>query len=102
MARWKARVEFLLRVIELLFLSLAVETLRQNVSKLAAFRRGRSLGAKISGEGVVPGQYFFGFYKIRHILLSDSVNCTVLCAVVLTQYQRVQTDRRTDGRTESP
>jgi len=36
---------------------------------------------------------FFGFYKTRQILLSDSVNCTVLRAVVLTQYQRVP-----DGR----
>jgi len=30
-------------------------------------------------------------------LLSDSANCTVLHAVVLTQYRRV-TDRQTDGR----
>jgi len=45
---------------------------------------------------VVPGEYFFGFYKTRHILLSESANCTVLRAVVLTQYRRV-TDRRTDG-----
>jgi len=35
--------------------------------------------------------------KTRHILLYDSANCTVLRAVVLTQYRRV-TDRRTDGR----
>jgi len=45
----------------------------------------------------------FGFYKTRHILLSDSANCTVLRAVVLTQYRRVtdeKTDRRTVGRTE--
>jgi len=28
------------------------------VAKLAALRRGRSLGAKISGEGVVLGEYF--------------------------------------------
>jgi len=63
---------------------------------------GRSLGAKISGEGVVPGEYFF-FYKTRHILLSNSANCTVLPAVVLTQYRRVmdrRTDRQTDRRTE--
>jgi len=42
---------------------------------------------------------FFGFYKTRHILLSDSANCTVLRVVVLTQYRRVtdgQTDRQTD------
>ena len=71
MARWKAFAEFLLSVIELLFLSLT---------------------------GI-----FFGFYKTRHILLSNDANCTVLRAVVLTQYRRVtdgQTDRRTDRRTE--
>jgi len=32
-------------------------------------------------------------------VLSDSANCTVLRAVVLTQYRRV-TDRRTDGQTD--
>ena len=55
MARWKARVESLLSVIVLLFLRLAVEELHGKMSKLAAFRRGRSPGAKISGEGVIPG-----------------------------------------------
>jgi len=38
-------------------------------------------------------------YKTRHILLSNGANCTVLRAVVLTQYRRV-TDRRTDRRTD--
>ena len=66
------------------------------MSKLAAFRRGRSLGAKISGERGRPWGIFFGFYKTRHILLSDSAYCTVLRAVVLTQYRRV-TDGQTDG-----
>ena len=33
------------------------------------------------------------------ILLSDSANCTVLRAVVLTQYRRV-TDGETDGQTD--
>ena len=97
MARWKARVEFLLSVIELLFLSLTVEALQGKMCQNSLPSGvGRSLGAKISGEGVVPGD-FFGFYKTRHILLSDSADCTVLRAVVLTQYRRV-TDRRTDGR----
>ena len=48
---------------------------------------------------VVPGKYFC-FYNTRRILVSDSANCTVLRAVVLTQYRRVtdgQTDRETDG-----
>jgi len=44
-------------------------------------------------------EYFFGFYKTRHILLFDSANCTVLHDVVLTQYRRV-TDGQTDGRTD--
>jgi len=57
------------------------------------------LEPRFQEKGVVPGEYFFGFYKARHILLSDSANCTVLRAVVLTQYRRV-TDRRTDGRTD--
>ena len=59
------------------------------------------LEPKFQGEGVIPGEYFFGFYKTRHILLSNGANCTVLHAVVLTQYRRV-TDGRTDGRTELP
>ena len=36
------------------------------------------------------------FYKTGHILQSDNANCTVLRAVVFTQYRRV-TDGRTDG-----
>jgi len=51
-------VEFLLSVDELLFLSLAVEALQgkmcQNSLPLGG---GRSLGAKISGEGVVSCEY---------------------------------------------
>ena len=37
------------------------------------------------------------------MMISDSANCTVLRAVVLTQYWRVmdgQTDRHTDGQTD--
>jgi len=61
---------------------------------------GRLLGAKISGGRGRPWGIFFGFYKTRYILLSNSANCTVLCGVVFTQYRRVtdrQTDRQTDG-----
>jgi len=43
----------------------------------------------------------FGFYKTRHILLSNGANCTVATpcyvrAVILTQYRRV-TNGQTDG-----
>jgi len=99
-ARWKARVEFLLGVIELLFLSLTVEALHGKMCQNSLLSgRGRSVRAKISGKRVIPVEYFFGFYKPRHILLSDSANCTVLRTVVLTQYRRV-TDGWTDGQTD--
>jgi len=67
------------------------------VSKLAAFRRVNWI-EDFRGRGR-PWGIFFGFYKTRHILLSDSANCSVIRAVVLTQYRRVP-DRRTDGQTD--
>jgi len=51
---------------------------------------------KFQGKGSSLGN-IFGFYKTRHIFLSNGVNCIVPRVVVLTQYRRV-TDRRTDGR----
>ena len=70
MARWKTRADFLLSVIELLFLSLTVEALQgktcQNSQPSGV---GRSLGAKISGGMGRPwGMFFLGFYKTGHIL----------------------------------
>ena len=66
MARWKARVEFLLSVIiGLLFLSLAVEALQGKPcqdSLLSGW--GRSVRAKISGDWVVPGEYFLVSRKL--------------------------------------
>ena len=104
MGHWKARVEILLSVIELLFQSLTVEALQQlykakRVKPQYFQERVGHFEPRFQGEGVVPGEYSFGFYKTRHILLSDSVNCTVLRAVVLTQYRRV-TDGQTDRQTE--
>jgi len=90
----------LLSVIELLFLSLAVEALQgKTCQNSLPSGGGRSLGAKVSGGRGRPWEVFFGFYNTRHILLSDSANCTMLRAVVLTQYRRV-TDRWTDGQTD--
>ena len=97
MARWKSHVEFLLSIIELLFLTLMVEALQGKMCQNSLpSGGGRSLAGKISGGRGRPCRIFFGFYKTRHILLSDSANCTVLRAVVLTQYERV-TDGQTDG-----
>jgi len=86
----------------LFVLSLTVEALQGKMCQNSLpSGEGRSLGAKISGRRGRPCGIFFRFYKTRHILLSDSVNCTVLRAVVLTQYRRV-TDRQTDRLTELP
>jgi len=99
MSRWKARVDFLLSVIELLFLSLTVEVLQSKTCQTSLLSgEGGSLSQDFRGRGRCWG-IVFGFYKTRHILLSDSANCTVLRAVVLTHYRRV-TDGQRDGRTE--
>jgi len=100
MAHWKARVEFLLSVTELLFLSLTVEALQGKMCQDSLLSGGgRSVRVKISGGSGRPLGIFFGYYKTRHILLSDSANCTVLRAVVLTQYRCV-TDGQADGQTD--
>ena len=103
MVRWKALPEFLLSVIELLFLSLTVEALQGKMCQNSQpSGLGRSL-TKISGGRGRPWGIFFGLYKTRHILLSNGANCTVIRAVVFTQYRRVtdaQTDGRTDGQTD--
>jgi len=55
MARWKARVEFLLSVVELLFLSLTVEALQGKMCQNSLpSGGGRSLGAKILGGSGRP------------------------------------------------
>ena len=84
----------------LLVLSLTVVALQGKTCQDSLLSGGgRSVRAKISGGRGRPLGIFFGFYKTRHILLSDSANCTMLRAVVLTQYRRV-TDRRRDRQTD--
>ena len=88
------------------FLSLTVEALQGKMCQDSLLSGGgRSVRAKISWGSGRPWGTFFGFCKTRHIVLSDTANCTVLRAVVLTQYRRVtdgQTDRQTDRQTELP
>jgi len=61
MARWKALAEFLLSVIELLFLSLTVEALQgKTCQNSRPSGVGRSLWAKISGgKGSSLGNIFW-------------------------------------------
>jgi len=88
-------VKFLLSVFELLFLSLTVEALQGKMCQDSLVSGGvGQFERRFQGEGVVAGEYFLVYYKTRHILLSNSANCTALHAFVLTQYQRV-----TDGWT---
>jgi len=55
MARWKARVEFLLSAIELLFLSLTVEALQGKMCQNSLPSGGVGhFEPKFQGEGVVP------------------------------------------------
>jgi len=96
MVRWKARVASLLSVIELLFLSLTVEALQGKMCQNSLTSEGVGhLEPRFQGKRSSLGN-IFSFYETRHILLFDSANCTVLCAVVLIQY-RLLTDGRTDG-----
>ena len=102
MARWKARVEFSLSVIGLLFRSLTAEALQgKSCQDSLLSGGGRSVRAKISGGRGRLWDYFLVSAKLDTFFLSDSANCTVLRAVVLTQYRRV-TDGRTDRQTELP
>ena len=58
------RVLVSLRLIELLFLFLAVEALQGKMCQNSLpSGGGRSLGAKISGEGFVLREYFFWFVQ---------------------------------------
>jgi len=66
MARWKARVELLLSVIELLFLSLTVEALQGKMcqNSLPSGEWVGHLKRKFQGEGVVPGEHFLVSTKL--------------------------------------
>ena len=101
MARWKARVEFLLSVIGLLFLSLTVEALQgkmcQNSLSLGG---GRYLAAKIPGEQVVPVEYCLVSTKLDTFcyLTVQTAPCYVPSFWHNTGVW--QTDGRTDGQTD--
>jgi len=58
-ARWKARAEFLLSIIELPFLSVTVDALQgKNIKTRSLQEWVDHFEPKFQGEGVVPGEYF--------------------------------------------
>ena len=64
MARWKALAEFLLSVIELIFLSLTVEALQGKTCQDSPLSgEGRLFGDKISGGRGRPWEIFFWFLQ---------------------------------------
>ena len=67
------------------------------MSKLAAIRKGRSLGAKISGEGVVPWEYFLVCRKLDTFyyltVQTEGAACSRFDAIPAC-------DRQTDRQTE--
>ena len=76
--------DFLFVIVELFSLALTVDALQRKTCQDSLLSGGvGQFEPTFQGEGVVPWEYFFGFYKTRHISLSDSANCTVLRAVVL-------------------
>jgi len=65
MARWKARVEFLLSVSGLLFLSLSAEVLQGKTCQNSLLSEGVGhLEPRFQGEGVVTGEYFLVSTKL--------------------------------------
>ena len=64
MARWKVHIRLPIRH-NWTFFACSYRWGKQNVSRLATIRRGRSVWAKISGEGVVPGEYFLVSTKLH-------------------------------------
>ena len=65
MTHWKARAEFLLSLIELLFLSLTVEALQGKRVKSRSLQEWVGhFEPKFQGEGVVPGEYFWVSTKL--------------------------------------
>ena len=69
MARWKARDEFLLSVIGLLFYLLRLSRYKAKGVKTRCYREGYvSSSQDFMGRGR-PWGIFLGFYKTRHILL---------------------------------
>jgi len=107
MARWKARVEFLLGVIELVFLYLL--RLRRYKAKRVKIRcyqeRVGHLEPRFQGEGVVPVEYFLvstkldTFWDTFCYLIVQTAPCYVPSFWHNSGVWQAdgQTDRQTDG-----
>jgi len=98
MARWKARVEFLLSVIGLHLLSLAVEALQGKRCQDSLLSGGvGQFERRFQGKGSSPGNIFLVSTKLDTF-------CYPKCKLHRATCRRFDTipacDRRTDGRTD--
>jgi len=99
MARWKARVRLPVRRNWTFFASsYRWGATRQNMSRLAAIRRGRSLGAKISGGRSRPWEIFWFLQNWTHFAIWQ---CKLHC-VTCRRFDTIpacvgQTEGQTDG-----
>jgi len=88
----------LLSVVELLFLSLRIEVLQgKRCQDSLLSGGGRSLGAKISGEGFVPGEYFLFSTKLGTFCYLTVQTAPCYVPSFLHNTGVWQTDRRTDN-----
>jgi len=70
MARWKARVNFLLTVIEHFFYLLPLTRYRAKRVKTHCFLEGvGQFEPRFQGEGVVPPEYFLVSRKLEHFAI---------------------------------
>jgi len=92
MARWKARVEFLLSVIELLFLSLEVEALQGKTCQNSLPSGGVGhLEPRFQGKVVVPLPIYWYHSKgnwLRYNFAADSFSIMKLCSRLFVLYCR--------------
>jgi len=99
MARWKARVDYLLSVIELLFLSLTVEALQDKTCQTSLLsEEGGSLWAKISGGRGRLWRIFFWFLQNEtHFVIWQCKLHRATCS----RFDTIPAcDRRTDRQTD--
>jgi len=105
MARWKARVDFLLSIIELLFYLLPLRRYKaKHVKPLCFQERVGHFEPIFQGEGVIPGEYFLVCTKLDTFcyLTVQTALCYVHSFWHNTGVWQTdgRTDRRTDGRTD--
>ena len=90
--------DFLFVIVELFWLALTAEALQGKMCQDSLLSGGgRSLGTKVSGEGVVPGKYFLVSTKLYTFAIRQSKLHRAICR----RFDTIPAcDGQTDGRTD--